>query len=54
MDYVDVDNIDTKGVRINAVLLGRLNENMKKLCEKSGGFLITEELYGKKDRFHKY
>ena len=50
-DYVDVDNIDTKGVRINAVLLGRENPNMRKLCEKTNGFIIVEDLYNPKAKY---
>ena len=44
-DYVDPKSIDYKDVRINVVLLGTSNKNLKRVAEESGGFYICEKLY---------
>lgn len=44
-DFVDLNAIDLKGVRVNAIMLGCENPNLKKLCELAGGFAIIEKMY---------
>lgn len=44
-DHVDPSSINTKGVKINAVMLGRDNPNLRKVCEESGGWATVEKLY---------
>lgn len=44
-DILDPDTIDYKGVKINAILLGRENEGVKTAVVNSGGFYILENLY---------
>lgn len=45
MDFVDPGEIDFKGVRINVVILGTDNANLKKIATDSGGFYNKEHLY---------
>lgn len=44
-DHVDPKSIDTKGVRINVIMLGTTNDNLSKIAKDSGGFCISEKMY---------
>lgn len=44
-DFVDPSKLDYKDVRINVVLLGCDNKNLRKVAEQSGGFFTMEKLY---------
>lgn len=46
-DHVNPDEIDLKGVRINVVMLGTTNPNLKAIAEKSGGFCVSEVMYNR-------
>lgn len=46
-DHVDPRRIDYKGVRINVVILGCENSNLKKIAKDSGGFYTMEKLYNR-------
>ena len=47
-DFVDPKDIDFKGVKINVVILGTDNANLKKIAEDSGGFYQKEHLYDRR------
>lgn len=40
------ESVDLKEVTVNAILLGRQNDDIKKLTKRSGGFYTVEDLYG--------
>jgi len=44
-DKLHVEEVDLKGVKVNAVLLGRKNPDIEKLTKLSGGFYTVEALY---------
>lgn len=44
-DLVYHDDVDPKGVRMSAILLGRSNPGIEILTEKTGGFYSVEKLY---------
>lgn len=44
-DVLDPDKVDTKGVIINAILLGQKNEGISRITSRTGGFCILEDLY---------
>jgi hypothetical protein len=46
-DHVNPDEIDLKGVRVNVVMLGTTNPNLKAVAEKSGGFCVSEVMYNR-------
>jgi hypothetical protein len=46
-DYVNPSEIDLKGVRINVVMLGTTNANLKSIAEASGGFCVSEVMYAR-------
>lgn len=46
-DHVNPNEIDLKGVRVNVVMLGTTNANLKSIAEKSGGFCVSEVMYAR-------
>lgn len=46
-DVIDPKTVRLRGVKISCFLLGRENKGMKELCEKSGGFVVFDNLYQK-------
>lgn len=47
-DHVDPASIDSKTVKINAIMLGCKNENLIKVCQNSGGTFIVDPLYDRR------
>jgi len=45
LDIVHPEELDYKGVTINAVVLGRENDGLKEVCKQSGGKYTSEKLY---------
>lgn len=47
-DHVDPELIKTKGVKINAIMLGCENKNLRRVCEESGGWATCEQMYDRR------
>lgn len=46
-DYIHEEQLDPKDVTINVILLGRENDGLKAVANKTGGFYTAENLYNR-------